>query len=263
MLYGLPPPTHKETPKILKEIFVEKEKILEKKYVDFLEKVVKTFKDFEHEKKIEIKGVQVDKFLSDAEAYLKRLKELRKQIEKKTQEKTIDEIYSNVFNMLKEIFGKKSESILISEFEKNFIRRGKLPESYLRILKDLVKAKKDFKKGKLDKREVENVRKNVTLLINRLIDYNQRCELISMQKGRLRLKVKEKVYELILTDKLGFLIDRGGISKINIEKGKVEKSDVREMTDALEQQSKKSEIKFDERLFDIIKKKIGKFEIIL
>ena len=34
----------------MKRIFVDKEKMLEKKYLDILEKIVGIYKDFEHEK---------------------------------------------------------------------------------------------------------------------------------------------------------------------------------------------------------------------
>ena len=39
MLYGIAPPTPKETISLMEEIFVKKEKLLEKKYVDILTKV--------------------------------------------------------------------------------------------------------------------------------------------------------------------------------------------------------------------------------
>ena len=50
MLYGLPPPTPKQTVKEMREIFVDKEKMLEAKYVTILEKVIEKYKEYEHEK---------------------------------------------------------------------------------------------------------------------------------------------------------------------------------------------------------------------
>jgi len=43
MLYGEPPPTHKAAPKVMKDIFYTKEKMLELKYIKTLEKAVKNF----------------------------------------------------------------------------------------------------------------------------------------------------------------------------------------------------------------------------
>jgi len=40
MLYGIPPPTPKEAVKLMEEIYVKKEKLLEKKYIDILENIL-------------------------------------------------------------------------------------------------------------------------------------------------------------------------------------------------------------------------------
>ncbi len=130
-------------------------------------------------------------------------------------------------------------------------------------MRNIVKAKKSLRKGKLSRNEIEKVRKNASLLIGNLIEYNQRADLISVQKGRLKLKTKDKTYELLVTDKSAFLMDKGTVSRIDIGKGKIVKSSVEEMTSALNQQSKKTEVKIDEKLFEILKKKIGKFEVVL
>src|SRR3989338_9941989 len=110
MLYGLPPPTPKHTVSEMKRIFVDKEKMLEKKYIAILEKIVGIYKDFEHEKIKEIKGAELDDLLQGTEDYLERLKELRKQIEKRGQEKTIEQIHKDVFTLLEAILGKKPQS---------------------------------------------------------------------------------------------------------------------------------------------------------
>jgi len=260
MLAGLPPPTPKETVPMMKEVFVDKEKMLEQKYVDILANIIKIYKAYEHEEIKEVKGEEVDKMLKDVEAYMKRLKELREQIEKRSQEKTIEQIYNDVFKILEGIFGKKSEQGLVDLFEKDFIKKGKLTENYLHILKDIVKAKEAFKKGKMARHEVEDARKNASMLINHLIEFNQRCELVSLSKGRIKLKAKDKNYELVLAGEKVFLIDKGEISKIT---SKVEKSSVEELTEALAKQERKADVKTDSKIFDILKKHIGDFEIIL
>ena len=101
MLYCLSPPTPKHVVTEMKRIFVDKEKMLEKKYITILEKVVNIYKDYEHEKIKEISGEEIDKIVKDTEDYLKRLKDLREQIEKREQEKTIEQIYRDVFALLK------------------------------------------------------------------------------------------------------------------------------------------------------------------
>jgi len=185
MLYGLPPPNVYETVKEMKRIFVDKEKMLEKKYLDILEEIaIKYYKGYEHEKIKEVSGKEIDKLLKDMELYLKRLKELREQIEKRTGEKTIEQIYQDTFKLLKTIFGNKSQEKVIEEFEKKIIKKGKLPPQSLRILKNLVSARADVKKGKLNLHKVDEARKNTAILINDLIEYNQRCELMNNKEKK-------------------------------------------------------------------------------
>ena len=185
MLYGLPPPTPKHTPAEFKKIFVDKEKMLEPKYANILKEIVQIYKDYEHEKIKEIEGTEVDRHLKNSEEYLKRLKELREQIEQRNQEKTLEQIYSDVFQLLETIVGKKPKDKMIEEFEKRFVKKGKLAPLDLRILKEVASAKKQFKQKKLNSYKVDSVRKNAMILINDLIEYNQRCELVnSLNKTR-------------------------------------------------------------------------------
>jgi len=182
MLNGNPPPNaKKELVRDFKKEFYNT-KMIEKKYIDFLEKVVNTWRDYEHEKIKEISGAEIDKFLKQTEEFIKRLKELRKQIEKKTNEETIERIYKDVFELLKEITSKKSQEDVINAFEKDFVKKGKFAPQDLRILRDVVIARTQFKKGKLDAHKVDNARKNADILINDLVEYNQRCELENNKK---------------------------------------------------------------------------------
>jgi predicted nucleotidyltransferase/uncharacterized protein (UPF0332 family) len=179
MLYGLPPPNVKETVKEMKRVFVDKEKMLEKKYIDILEEImIKYYKGYEHDRVKEVSGKDVDRLLKNVEDYIKRMKELREEIDKRAQEKIIEQIYKDTFELLKEMIGKKSQEKLVEKFEKNFVRKAKFPPQDLRILKDIIIAKKQFKKGKLNSHAVNDARKNASILINDLIEYNQRCELV-------------------------------------------------------------------------------------
>jgi uncharacterized protein (UPF0332 family) len=190
MLYGLPPPNVRETVKQMKDVFYTKEKMLEKRYVDILEEIaIKYYKGYEHGKVKEVSGADVDRLLKDAEDFMKRLKELRVQIEKRSSEKTVEQIYADVFELLKAVVGKKSQEQTVKDFGKDFVKKGKFAPQHLRTLKDVVKAKKEFKKGKMNAHHVDNARKNAQILINDLIEYNQRCELAG-RRGKKNVKVK-------------------------------------------------------------------------
>lgn len=182
MLYGLSPPTPVETVELMRKIFVEKEKLLMKKDIKILEKIVGIYKDFEHNRIKEINGKEIDNLLKESEEYRKRLKQLVEQIEKKVREKMILQIYDNTTSLIKNILGKTSESQIVKKFESEMIKKGKLSKTNLEILKDIIKAKKNYSKGKLGKKEVENIRKNARILINELTEYVQRQELEKTKK---------------------------------------------------------------------------------
>ena len=177
MLDGHPPPTHKETPKTMEKIFVEKEKMLKKSEIKILEKVVENFRAYEHDAKYSIKGAEIDEMVKDAEVYIGRLKELREQIEKRTSEKTIEQLYDDTFSILTGMIGKKTPSAMVESFEKDFVKKGKMQPQDLRILKNIISARADFKKGKLNVHKVDDARKEAAILMNDLIEYNQRCDL--------------------------------------------------------------------------------------
>jgi len=113
---------------------------------------------------------------------LKRLKELREQIEKRSSEKTIEQIYADIFGILKTMLFSKAQSAMVEEFDKTLVKKGKMSPQDLRILKAIVVARADFKKGKLNVHKVDDARKNASILINDLIEYNQRCDLNKAEK---------------------------------------------------------------------------------
>ncbi len=264
MLYGLPPPTPKQTVSEMKKVFVDKEKMLEKKYLSILEKIVGIYKDFEHEKIKEIKGAELDTLLQGTEEYLERLKELRIQIEKKGQEKTIEQIYKDVFTLLEAILGKKPQSQIISEFESNLVKKGKFTHQHLRILNEIVSARAEFKKGKLNAQKVDDARKDASVLINELVDYSQRSDLVSMEKTRMRIKYKkagkEMVAEVLHCDGASFLFNESSVKKIT---DRIEDSGMKEVSEYIEKQKAKKGVEIKPRIFELLKKELGDFEIIL
>ncbi len=264
MLNGSPAPTHKETPRIMEEIFVKKEKMLKKSDLGVLTKAVKCFKTYEHDLKYTISGKEVDQLVKDAEVYVKRLKDLRKQIEKKAQERTIEQVYKEIFEILEAIFKKKSVLALIKEFEDKLVKKGKFTSKHLQILKEIVNAKKEFQKGKLDSHKVDNSRKNATILINDLLDYTQRCELVNIEKERVRIKYKDKdkdkYAELLNTGEESFLFLGNQIMKVT---DKIYNSNMKEVSSKLEKVKPKKELKINSRVFEILKNQLGEFEILI
>jgi glutamine synthetase type III len=90
-------------------VLVEREKVMDMKELKILEKAVKYFKDYEHGKLTEISGKEIDELVKDAGEYNKVLKEIRTEIEKKMQERTAEQIYKELFELLKKFFGNVSQ----------------------------------------------------------------------------------------------------------------------------------------------------------
>lgn len=269
MLNGSPPPTPKQLVPEMKKNFMEKEKMLEKKYIDIVERIVNLYKDYEHEKLKEIKGEEIDRLIRDSGDYLKRLKELREQIQKRFEEKTIEQMYNDVFGLLKGImksseFKASTPGLMVSEFEEEFVKKGKFTQQDLRILDSLVHAKAEMKKGKSNPTKVDEVRKNAALLLNDLIEYSQRAELMTMEKGRMRLKYKkagkEMFSELLVSGGESFLVEGNIIKKLT---PKIQESNVKELTDAIERQKANKSVQIDPKVFDVLKREFGDYEIIL
>ena len=264
MLYGLPPPTPKQIVKDIEKNFVEKEKILERKYLNILSNIVGLYKDYEHEKLKEIKGAEIDKLLKDTEDYLKRLKELRDQIEKRTQEKTIEEISKDIFGLLEKILGKKPGKQIIEEFDSELIKKGVLPEQSLRTFREIIQAESEFKKGKSNSHKINEARKNATILIGELIDYSQRRDISLIEKSRIKIKYKEKGKErlgsIIVANGMVFFVTKDSVDKLT---NKLEKSNTQELSKAMESQKPGKSFEINPKIFEILKKHIGSFEIVL
>ena len=255
---GAPPNAKKELVNEFKKEFLAK-KMIEKKYVDFLEKVVQTWRDYEHEKIKEISGAEIDKLLVQTEEFINRLKELRKEIESKFQEKTINQIYGDLMELLKNILGNISQEKLAGEFEKNYVRKGKFTNQHLRILRDVIRAKKEYKKEKADSHKIESVRKDADILIRDLNEFLQRKDFEGMNKGKMVLKTKDKQVEIVNADGKTFLFDGNSVKKVL---DKISDSDFSEFEKALEKQKEKFEFSINPKVFDILKKEYGEFEIL-
>ncbi|MFA7708143.1 MAG: nucleotidyltransferase domain-containing protein [Candidatus Pacearchaeota archaeon] len=261
MLYGLPPTTVRETVNEIKKVFVDKEKMLEKKYWEILEEIlIKYYKGYEHEKIKEVSGTEIDRLLKNTADYLKRLKELRTELEKRMMKKSFEEIYANVFKILKSLFGDKSETELIKEFEKELINKGKANPKFLHTLNELTNVKKKYKTKKIPGiLEFESLRKDSVYLVEALIEYGQRKELGLLQKTKVILTYNDKHAELFLTNPAFLVIDGKKVKKIT---NKVEDSDVNELNQTLTN-FRGQRIVIDANIMKLLRRELGDFDICL
>ncbi len=212
MMYGMPPPTPRETPEMMREIFVKKEGFLEEKFVKILEKNIEIRKGIEHGDKKELTGKEVDELLTNAEKYLERIQRLFKQIEKMKEEQSMVDVYDRVVTIIRDVL--KAEGIesakdgeLITLFEKELVTKGKVPASVLRDLHEIVAAKKNYDAGKLTKPEIEKARQGSDALVKFLIEYLQRKRGVELERARVRVKYGDNKYgDVLLLEKYAFII---------------------------------------------------------
>ncbi|MAG45758.1 MAG: hypothetical protein CMH63_03240 [Nanoarchaeota archaeon] len=223
MLYGVNPPTPKETIGLMDEIFVKKEKILEKKYVDTLAKIRKWYKDMEHEKIKSISGKEIDELLKESEAYLKRIRKLFDEIEKKKEEEDVIQIYEASTKVMDDVL--KLNNVKDKDIEKGLKKltdKGELDKKLLTIFRDLVKAYEDYKKSKLSRAEIDKARKESRVFMRTLIDYIQYKRGSTLDRITVKVKYGKKIGEVIVFDKEAFVIEDSA-RKDRIGKGSVGK----------------------------------------
>ena len=272
MLYGLPPPTPKETPETMREIFVKKEKLLDEKDIKVLEKVLQIRKDSEHGVKKVVSGKEIDELVDSCDKYLKRLKRLFTQIEKIRQEEAVLHMYETIITVVRDILtmeGEKkiSEADLVKLFETACVETAKIPAKYCRMLQEVIKAKKSFDSGKLTKTEIDDVKKNARELIKYLVEYMQRKRGRELEKAKIRIKYGDNFGELTLLGKKAFLVkdidaETKQIEMAEIQKdgslGPLKKSNIEELEKALAEVKIPERAFIKEQVFESLRKIFGK-----
>ncbi len=272
MMFGIPPPTPRETPELMREVFVKKEKLLESSFVDILERNITMRKDIEHNGKKELSGKDIDGLLSDAKKYLKRVNKLFKQIETIKGEEEVANIYENVITIIRDILRsegveKVSDIEIIKVFEDEMIARGKIPAKFLRILNEVIKAKKDYDEHKLNKTEVEKVKKDSRDIIRFMVEYIQRKRGRELERTKIRVKYGKKYGEVILLSDIAFIIrdidkEEKEVSKAKINPdggmGSIKESSLEELEKALSKMEIIPKAFIKEAVFSDLKNIFGK-----
>ncbi len=271
MLYGIPPTTPRETIRLLNEIFVKKEKLLEQKYVNSLEKIFKFYKQIEHGKIKSITGTEIDQFLEEADAYLKRITRLFKQIEKSKEKEGFSELYSTIIKITEDVIGKGKPKI--ETRLKKYCEEKGLPLRLVDTLKEVLKAKQDIQAKKITKAEIDKLRREARNYIKTLAEHIQRTRRAELEKATIRFKYADSIGEILILGKTAFItpdikeeqktIQKSKIS-VSGNLGKIETSNLKELEDSIMKNKINSEITVNEKLFADLKKIFGTgIEIIL
>lgn len=226
MMYGIPPPTPKETIDLLEEIFVKKEGLLEKKHVDTLREARRYYKGMESGEVKEVTGKEIDDLLKRSEEYLERIKKLFGEIEEMKDKEEMVNVYESVTTIVRDIL--RLEGIervghedLLKVFDKELGHTGKVPTRFVRMLDELIRAKKDYDQGKLTPLETDKVRKDSHELIKFLVEYVQRRRFKDLERAKIRVKSGKKYGEIIVLDDQAFIIEDLDAPEREVGKAKV------------------------------------------
>ncbi len=272
MLYGVAPPSPKETGTLMRQIFVQKEKLLEEKFVKILERNVEIRKAIEHGEKKELSGKEIDELLSDGDKYLKRIKRLFTQIEKIREEQEMLNIYDTITTVIRDVLRlegveKVKDNEMLHLIEDKLISQGKMPSKFLRTVQDLVKAKKDYDEKKLSKVEIEKIHIESGSLIKFLVEYMQRKKARELDRLKIRVKHNRKFGEVILLGNEAYIIhdidnEEKELSKAKIKDdgslSTIEKSSLEELEKALAKIEAPQKISIKEPIFEDLKRIFGK-----
>lgn len=257
MLAGHAPPVPKTIVADVKKEFVDTQKIMSAKDLKTLERAVGLYKDYEHGKLKEISGAEIDSLLKDANEYDTSMKAMRSKIERRMVEQGAEMLHTEIVTLLEHALGKQSKEELVKQFDKQFIKTGKLAPRLTPSLHKVMELKQKAKNPKFSQHELDDIRRDAEELITKLSEFLQRRDLIKAERGIVKLKVENKIIELILTDKTVFAVENGKVFKQH--NGTFVASDANELDGALK--SSKENMALSDATLAAVKKHFGAFEI--
>ncbi|MBI4143517.1 nucleotidyltransferase domain-containing protein, partial [Candidatus Woesearchaeota archaeon] len=272
MLYGVAPPSPKETGQLMRDLFVHKEKLLEEKFVKILEHSVEIRKAIEHGEKKELTGKEIDELMDDGDKYLKRIKRLFTQIERIRDEKEMLNTYDTITTVTRDVLRlegieKVKDSELLDTINDKLVSEGKMPNKFFRTIQELMKAKKDYDEKRLSKVEIEKIHQDASSLIKFLVEYMQRKRGREIERMKIRVKYGNKFGEVILLGNEAFIIHdidnedkEMSRAKINDDGslGTLEKSSLEEMEKALVKMENVQRASIKEPIFEDLRNIFGK-----
>ena len=272
MLYGVAPPSPKETGSLMRQIFVHKEKLLEEKFVRILENVVEIRKAIEHGEKKELTGKEIDELLSNGDKYLKRVKRLFTQIEKIRDQQEMLNIYDTITTITRDALRlegieKVKDNEMLHFVEDKLVSEGKIPSKFLRTMQDIMKAKKDYDGNRLSKVEIEKMHQEAGSLIKFLVEYMQRKRVRELDRLKIRVKHGNRFGEVLLLGDTAYIIHDIDNEEKELSKGKIkddgsldtiEKSSLEELEKALAKIEIPQKASIKAPIFEDLKRIFGK-----
>ena len=262
MLYGVSPPTPKETISLMREIFVKKEKLLSESNVKLLEDVRKFYKNIEHGKLKEVTGKQIDDFITKSKEYLKNINKLFDILQKQKDKENVDNLYESCNALIKDLL---SAYKVEGDLEKGFVQlvnKNEVPKKYLEIYKQV----KEIKTKKLSKAENDKVAREARMFLKSIAEFIQRKREFELERVRVRVKYGNKYGDVYIFGDTAFVIEdidakEKVVSQADIKDGKlkdIKKSSIEDFEKFTKNVKVHSRVFVKEKLIEDLKGIFGK-----
>ena len=222
MLYGVNPPTPKETIDLMREIFVKREKIFEEKNVKLLEDVRKFYKDIEHGTLKEVSGKQIDDLLVKSKEYLKAIKKLFDTLQKQKDRENVDNLYQSCNALLKDLLNSYDLKDELDKGLMKLVNKNEIPKRYM----DTYKKIKEAKTKRLSKPENEKIAREARVFIKSISEFIQRKREFELERVRVRVKYDNKYGDVYIFGDKAFIVEdidakEKSVSKADIKDGRL------------------------------------------
>tara|TARA_Y100000310_G_scaffold331537_1_gene405282 strand:- start:61 stop:1917 length:1857 start_codon:yes stop_codon:yes gene_type:complete len=267
MLQGYPPSTPKETIRLIDEVFVKKLKLMTVSDVSKLKRAFQVYKDIEHGKTKEISGKDVDSLMNDVAEYVKKIKSMVKNMEKKSLKQSASDLINSINETLTALMGAEGISTEKSKLIQNFsklVSKGHFNKKDMDLLKRTIEGVSKAS----SKEELDKFRRESSLLRKRLFEHIQLKRGREIDRARIRVKYGDQFGDVYLLDGIAFMVGdidakTKAVSKAKITSngrlGDVQPSTLEELDKALATAEKIPEKVFiKEKLFEGLKRIYGK-----
>ena len=232
--------------------------------IKIIEKVIQVRKDMEHGSKKTISGKELDELIVSVRSYMKMLDDLFKKIQGLKEEDSVVHAYENIVTVVRDVLrlegvAKAADSELIKLFDQKIIHKGLIGQKYVRILKEIFKAKADYDAKKLTKNDIIEIQKKSRDIMKVLIEYIQRSRGRELERAKIRVKHGKRYGEVLLLEDYAYVIhdidnEQKEISKANVDKDgnliDIKKSSLEEMEKSLMKMNIPPKVFIKEKTFE-------------
>src|SRR3989344_2508868 len=263
MLYGINPPTPKETISLMREIFVKKEKLFSEKHVKLLEDVRAFYKGIEHGNVKEVSGRKIDDLLIKSKEYLKAIKTLFDNLQKQKDRENVDNLHQSCNALIKDLLNAYNMGDLdIEDGFRKLAGRNEIPKKYI----DIYKKVKEAKTKRLSKPENDKTAREARIFLSSLAELIQRKRDYDVERARMRIKYGGRYGEVYVFNEKAFIIEdidakEKVVSRANIINGRlkdINKSSMEEFEKFTKENKISSRVFVKEKLIEDLKQIFGK-----